>query len=494
MFILLCFLLLSSASALPLWSLEMQEGSLTNKTLIVSTVLNSPFMMLKEGSEKLTGNDRYEGFSADLIKEVANILIFNYTIKEADDGRYGSFDKKTGTWNGMIGELQNQKADLVVADITITSEREQVLDFTMPFMTLGVTILHRKPTKKTPIPFSFLSPFVIDLWIYIITAYLAVSLLLFAISRFSPCERPVTCRGQPNDESVLNVPKFTCSGNQERSISTQANFEASETFTLMNSFWFVLAALLGQRGGVNLFPSAFSTRLIAALWWFFSLTLISSYTANLAAFLTVERLESPIQSVEELASQRKVQYGAVAGGSTEAFLRESENAVYARMWNHMDQNKHLLTRSTREGVDRVLRDQGAYAFMMESTAVEYVVERMCELRQVGGLLDNKGYGIGLPPDSPYRSPISSAILQLQEGGVLRRMKEKWWRLIGGGRCGETPDRGIASLSMQNISGIFLVLAAGLGLACVAAGVEYAWTREGSTGNTGNMRMGLQEAT
>ena len=48
-------------------------------------------------------------------------------------------------------------------------------------------------------------------------------------------------------------------------------------------------------------PSAFSTRMIAALWWFFSLILISSYTANLAAFLTVERLETPIQSIEDLA-------------------------------------------------------------------------------------------------------------------------------------------------------------------------------------------------
>ena len=46
---------------------------------------------------------------------------------------------------------------------------------------------------------------------------------------------------------------------------------------------------------------AFSTRMIAALWWFFTLIMISSYTANLAAFLTVERMESPIESAEDLA-------------------------------------------------------------------------------------------------------------------------------------------------------------------------------------------------
>ena len=38
--------------------------------------------------------------------------------------------------------------------------------------------------------------------------------------------------------------------------------------------------------------------------------MISSYTANLAAFLTVERMESPISSVEDLAAQTKIKYGS----------------------------------------------------------------------------------------------------------------------------------------------------------------------------------------
>ena len=40
---------------------------------------------------------------------------------------------------------------------------------------------------------------------------------------------------------------------------------------------------------------------------------------------------------------------------------------------------------------------------MESTIVEYVVERKCELTQIGGLLDSKGYGIGLPPSKKYNN-------------------------------------------------------------------------------------------
>ena len=62
------------------------------------------------------------------------------------------------------------------------------------------------------------------------------------------------------------------------------------------------------------------------MWWFFTLIMISSYTANLAAFLTVERMDSPIESAEDLAKQTKIKYGALRGGSTAAFFRVSRAA------------------------------------------------------------------------------------------------------------------------------------------------------------------------
>lgn len=69
---------------------------------------------------------------------------------------------------------------------------------------------------------------------------------------------------------------------------------------------------------------AVSTRMVAGIWWFFTLIMISSYTANLAAFLTVERMDSPIESAEDLAKQTKIKYGALRGGSTAAFFRVSK--------------------------------------------------------------------------------------------------------------------------------------------------------------------------
>lgn len=66
-----------------------------------------------------------------------------------------------------------------------------------------------------------------------------------------------------------------------------------------------------------------STRIIASMWWFFTLIMVSSYTANLAAFLTIESLSTPISNVEELANaDGAIPYGAKRGGSTFGFFKE----------------------------------------------------------------------------------------------------------------------------------------------------------------------------
>ena len=72
------------------------------------------------------------------------------------------------------------------------------------------------------------------------------------------------------------------------------------------------------------------------MWWLFILVVTASYTANLAAFLTVERMESPIESAEDLAKQTKIKYGCVGSGSTRAFFRVGGDFAGARteegMW------------------------------------------------------------------------------------------------------------------------------------------------------------------
>ena len=112
---------------------------------------------------------------------------------------------------------------------------------------------------------------------------------------------------------------------------------------------------------------------------------------------------------------------------------------------------------------------------MESTSIEFVVERECELYQVGSLLDSKGYGIATPSDSPYRSLISDAILKLQEEGKLHLLKEKWW---SGNRCENKNIKKVAvaanELGLANVGGVFVVLAAGSCIAVIICLCEFVW--------------------
>lgn|SRR6218665_220684 len=64
-----------------------------------------------------------------------------------------------------------------------------------------------------------------------------------------------------------------------------------------------------------------SGRVVGSAWWFFTLIIISSYTANLAAFLTVERMLTPIQNVDDLAKQSEIMYGTLDAGSTKDFFQ-----------------------------------------------------------------------------------------------------------------------------------------------------------------------------
>lgn len=67
------------------------------------------------------------------------------------------------------------------------------------------------------------------------------------------------------------------------------------------------------------------------------------------------------------------------------------------MWAAMESARpSVFVKNNDEGVDRVLKSKREYAFFMESTAIEYQLERHCDLMQVGGLLDSKGYGIAMP--------------------------------------------------------------------------------------------------
>ncbi|XP_037532501.1 glutamate receptor ionotropic, kainate 3 [Nematolebias whitei] len=348
--------------------------SLANRSLVVTTILEEPYVMLKKSDKALVGNDRFEGFCIDLLRELANILGFSYEIRLVPDGKYGSQDDK-GQWNGMIREL--------------------------------IEHLHQSLSNH---------------------------------------------KGQIQSNLVEEVKELTtvppfCGLVTSQNCPHKSSQQSSE-----------------------LMPKALSTRIIGGIWWFFTLIIISSYTANLAAFLTVERMDSPVDSADDIAKQTKIEYGVVRDGATMAFFKKSKVSTFEKMWAFMSSRPRTsLVKSIEDGIQRVLKSD--YALITESTTIDYITRRNCNLTQVGGLIDSKGYGIGTPLGSPYRDKITIAILSMMEDGLLHSLKEKWW---SGNSCLDEERHETGPMGIQNLGGIFIVLASGLVVSVFVAIAEFVY--------------------
>uniref|UniRef100_A0A672MWC7 Glutamate receptor n=1 Tax=Sinocyclocheilus grahami TaxID=75366 RepID=A0A672MWC7_SINGR len=390
----------STSGGLNITEVSRQNGmnitdSLSNRSLVITTILEEPYVMLKKSDKALVGNDRFEGFCVDLLKELASILGFSYEIHLVPDGKYGFQDDK-GQWNGMIKELMEHRADLAVAPLTITFMREKAIDFSKPFLNTGISILYRRPNSTNSGFFSFLNPMTPDIWVYILLAYLGVSCVLFVIARFSPYEWYDAHPCNPGSDVVEN------------------------NFTLLNSFWFGVGSLM-QQGTVLL--------------------------------LQTQRTFQRWQTIYLLG----LKYG-----------HKSRVSTFEKMWAFMSSRQSTsFVKSIEDGIQRVLKSD--YALLMESTTIEYVTRRNCNLTQVGGIIDSKGYGIGTPKGSPYRDKITIAILSILEDGRLHMLKEKWW---SGSNCLEDERYETGPMGIQNLGGIFIVLASGLVLSVFVAIGEF----------------------
>lgn len=420
---------------------------LANKTLRVTTIIEKPYVIEKD-DDNLEGNERFEGYCIDLLNEIKKELKFNYIIIPVKQGRHGKEKRPgSGLWDGMIGELINRRADIAIADLTITTERQQVVNFSKPFMQLGIGILFKKPDITAPNLFSFMYPFSTEVWITMATAYLGVTIWMYILARITPYEwsNPHPC--EPHPRELVNQ------------------------FSHPNSLWFGIGSLMQQ--GSEFAPRAISTRSLAAIWWFFTLIMISTYTANLAAFLTAKRMKSPIESASDLASQTTISYGCLEGGSTWNFFNKTDHDVYRRMFRNMEENKpHAYSKTTQKGVDRVAK--GNYAFIMETTSLRYARKQNCELTQIGEKFVEKSYGIAFPQGSPYTTHFSKEILLLQERGVLTELEENWLGKIQDGCGDESVSPAAAELNILNVGGIFILLGLGVAFACLIGVGEFWW--------------------
>uniref|UniRef100_A0A1I7XI83 PBPe domain-containing protein n=1 Tax=Heterorhabditis bacteriophora TaxID=37862 RepID=A0A1I7XI83_HETBA len=341
----------------------------------------------------------------------------------------------------IIDSIYNNEAEMAVAPLTVNFRRSEVVDFTKPFLSLGISILYKVPDDHQPDLFSFLNPLSWQIWLAIVAAIVCVTLGMYTVARVTPYEWNLNfscCTAhQPHPAASLSPPNVPV--------------ELSNNYSFWNTLWYVTSTML--KGGCDFGPRAVSTRLlggtynnstksllpatnflILGTWWVFTLVIISAYTANLAAVLTVSRPFIPIKNLDDLANQTVISYGTIKGGST------------------MQHN---------------------YAYLMESTSLEYEVQQNCNLTQIGGVLGSKGYGIALQKKSEWTDRISRQILLYAKRGIIEMKKTKWWRSKGAAcsGTGSTVKQQRFSLNMYNVAGLFIILGTGLILGVITVIVE-----------------------
>ncbi|VDK42958.1 unnamed protein product [Anisakis simplex] len=410
----------------------------------VTTIMERPYVMLKKNFYELNENSRLEGFCIDLLAQLSRDLGFTYTIRLVKDRSYGNDIHGNGTWDGMVGEILRGEADMAVAPLTVNFKRAEVVDFTKPFLSFGISILFKIPADNQPDVFSSLNPLPLQIWICILVAIFGLTLGMYTVAHLTPYE--------------WNLNFSCCTAHQPHPAaqfsSSTSPVQLSNNYSFWNTLWYVMSTML--KGGCDFGPRAVSTRLLGGVWWVFTLVIVSAYTANLAAVLTVSRPFIPIKNLDDLANQSAISYGIIRGGSTMQFF----------------QDRDVFLTNNAEGVEKALNEN--YAFLMESISLEYEVQQNCNLTQIGGVLGSKGYGIALGKKSEWTDRISRQILLYAKRGVIEMKKTKWWRSRGApcsGANSAMPQHRFA-LSMHNVAGLFIILFVGLVLAFCTVIIEF----------------------
>ena len=153
------------------------------------------------------------------------------------------------------------------------------------------------------------------------------------------------------------------------------------------------------------------------------------FTKPFMSFNTIALMKktASITEVRQLAQQTAIQYGMVRDGSTADFFKGSSDKDFEKMWKNIEDNNNLLT-SIKEGTDRVKRENGTFAFIMESISAKYWTnEKPCDLEVVGEEELRKGeYAFATKKGSDLTDKLSDAITQLKDNGKMEELEKKWW--------------------------------------------------------------------
>ncbi|XP_062121525.1 glutamate [NMDA] receptor subunit 1 [Drosophila sulfurigaster albostrigata] len=392
---------------------------------------------LFNASDASTNEFCCRGYCIDLLIELSKRINFTYDLALSPDGQFGHYILRNSTgalalrkeWTGLIGELVNERADMIVAPLTINPERAEYIEFSKPFKYQGITILEKKPSRSSTLV-SFLQPFSNTLWILVMVSVHVVALVLYLLDRFSPFGRFKLSHTDSNEEKALN---------------------------LSSAVWFAWGVLLNSGIGEGT-PRSFSARVLGMVWAGFAMIIVASYTANLAAFLVLERPKTKLSGINDARLRNTMENltcATVKGSSVDMYFRRQ--VELSNMYRTMESNNYV----TAEQAIQDVKKGKLMAFIWDSSRLEYEASKDCELVTAGELFGRSGYGIGLQKGSPWTDAVTLAILEFHESGFMEKLDKQW--IFHGHvqqNC-ELFEKTPNTLGLKNMAGVFILVGVGI---------------------------------
>jgi glutamate receptor, ionotropic, invertebrate len=132
------------------------------------------------------GNAMFEGYCIDFIEKLSTQMNFTYELVEPETGKFGVKDIKTGRFDGLVGDLVRGKIDFIVGALKITADREEVIDFVIPYFDeTGILIVMKKPLPDHSL-FKFMSVLRLEVWLSILGALCGTAVFIWLLDIFSP--------------------------------------------------------------------------------------------------------------------------------------------------------------------------------------------------------------------------------------------------------------------------------------------------------------------
>ncbi|KAM9775610.1 uncharacterized protein grin2da [Syngnathus typhle] len=381
-----------------------------------------------------------KGFCIDVLKRLATIVGFTYDLYLVTNGRHGK--NIDGEWNGMVGEVVSDRADMAIGSLTINEERSEVVEFSVPFVETGISVMVSR-SNGTVSPSAFLEPYSPAVWVMMFVMCLSVvAVTVFIFEFFSPV-------------------------GYNRSLQSAKKLGGSK-FTIGKSVWLLWALVFNNSVPVEN-PRGTTSKIMVLVWAFFAVIFLASYTANLAAFMIQEEYIDTVSGLSDKKFQQPTEqypplrFGTVPNGSTEENIRSN----YPNMHQYMIRNNQ---KGVEEAIDN-LKTGKLDAFIYDAAVLNYMARKDegCKVMTIGSgkVFATTGYGIALHKNSRWKRPLDLALLQLVGDDEIDMLERLWLS----GICHNDKIEVMSSkLDIDNMAGVFYMLLVAMGLSLLV----FAW--------------------